>query len=94
MSRPSSEIFSGPQGGIHAVDPEAIDDVVQSLSSLVLEDVGERASGTGQRHVDDESVVLVIPSEIVDEAEVDDVDPELGIHHVFEGLGDRVVLRP
>ncbi len=41
----------------------------------------------GERHVDDRVVVLV-DLDAVDEAEVDDVDPELGVDDVAHGLLD------
>ena len=75
-------------------DPEialaSLDRAVECLGGLLLDDVGQGASGARERHVDDERVVLVVPAEVVDEAEVDDVDPELGVHDVFQRLGDLV----
>jgi hypothetical protein len=40
--------------------------------------------------VDDEGVVLLIPAEVVDEPQIDDVDAELRVHDVFQRLGDLV----
>src|SRR6478609_2558355 len=76
-----------PRRHPHPVDAELLDDAVERLRRLLLEYVRERASGGGQRHMDDEGVVLVIPRQVVDETEVDDVDPELGIHDVLESFG-------
>lgn len=73
------------------VDLEVVDDVVQCLSGLVFEYVGEWVVGVGQCYVDDESVVFVILCEVVDEIEIYDVDFEFGIYDVFEGFCDCVV---
>jgi hypothetical protein len=51
---------------------------------------GERAAGGGQRHRDDERVVLLIPGQVVDESEVDDVDSEFGVDDVLQALFDAV----
>ena len=91
MSRPSSVMRSGPHGGIHTqLMRNALDDAVERLGGLLLDHVGERAAGARERHVDDERVVLVVPAEVVDEAEVDDVDAELGVDDVLERLFDLV----
>ncbi|MBG9885083.1 hypothetical protein ABE10_00475, partial [Bacillus toyonensis] len=81
-----------PRRHPHPVDPKPVHHVVQRLGRLLLEHVRERAPGAREGHMDHERVVLVVPGEVVDEAEVDDVDPELGVHYVFERLGDLVVL--
>ena len=91
MSRPSSVMRSGPHGGIHTQLMRNASTMPSSASAVCSSmHVGEGASGARERHVDDERVVLVVPAEIVDEAEVDDVDPELGVHDVFQRLGDLV----
>ena len=81
-SRPSSVILSGPHGGIHTqlmrTSPTRS---VERRVGLVLDDVGERAGRGGQRHVEHGDVVLV-DRDAVDQAEVDDVDPELGVDDV------------
>ncbi|OLT29687.1 hypothetical protein BJF82_16025 [Kytococcus sp. CUA-901] len=48
-----------------------------SVSDLVLDDVGQRAGGGSQRHVDDR-VARGVHGDAVDEAEVDDVMPSSG----------------
>src|SRR3546814_9978855 len=55
---------------------ESLDDAVQRLRRLLLEHIGERAAGRREGHVDDQRVVLVVPCQVVDEAEVDHVDPQ------------------
>src|SRR6478735_1797079 len=57
------------------------------LLAAVLDDVGEGARGRRQRHVDD-GVRLGVDGDAVDEAEVDDVDAELGVDDVAHGLLD------
>src|SRR5690606_18626811 len=63
------------------VDALAGDQALQGLRGLILDDVGQRAGRGRQRHVDDCLVVLV-HRDAVDEAEVDDVDAQLGVDHV------------
>src|SRR6185312_16810599 len=68
------------------VDSELVDDTVQRLGSLLLDHVGKWAARRGQRHADDERVILVVPAEVVDQTEVHDVHPELGVHYVLQRL--------
>ena len=87
-SRPSSVILSGPHGGIQT---QLIRTPVTRPSSawrgLVLDDVGQRAGRGRQGHVDD-GVVVLVDGDAVDEAEVDDVDAELGVDDVAQRLLD------
>ena len=92
MSRPSSVMRSGPHGGIHTQLMRNASTTPSSASAVCSSmHVGERAAGARERHVDDERVVLVVPAEVVDQPEVDDVDPELGVHDVLERFFDLVV---
>src|SRR3712207_7467914 len=50
-----------------------------------LDDVGQRAGGTGERHVD-HRVSMLVDGHSVDQAQVDDVDAELGVDDVMQGL--------
>src|SRR5690606_37376668 len=86
------DALRAPRRHPHPVDAELLDDAIERLRGLLLEHIRPRATGARQRHVDDESIVLVIPREVVDETQVDHVDPEFGIHDVLERLGDLVVL--
>src|SRR5450631_3047492 len=60
---------------------------IKGLSNLVLDDVGQRARGTSQRHVDDDVGVLV-NCHPVDQAQIHDIDPELGVNHIAKRLFD------
>jgi len=67
--------------------------VIERGGGLALYDVREGAPRGGQRHADDEGVlVLLVHRQVVDEAEVDDVDAELGVDDLLEGLDGRVEL--
>jgi hypothetical protein len=92
MAKPRARIMSRrpPRRHPDPVDAEGVHDAVERLGRLLLEHVGERAPRRGEGHVDDEGVVLVVPREVVDEAEIDHVDPELGIHDVLESFLDLV----
>ena len=57
------------------------------LPRLLLDHVGERARGAGQRHVQG-GHLLGVHVHTVDEAEVDDVDAQLGVDHVPQRLKD------
>src|SRR6185312_6587184 len=59
----------------------------QGLARLVLDDVGQWARRRGQRHVEDGDVV-VVDVDAVDQAQVHDVDPQLGVDDVAHGLLD------
>ena len=71
------------------------DQIAQSLEGLlglVLYDVGQRAGRAGERHVEGDGAV-VVDLLAVEQAEVDDVDPELGVDDVLHGLDDLVLGR-
>src|SRR3712207_713422 len=75
------------------VDPDVVDQARagaagQRLAGLVLDDVGQRAGRRGQRHVQDRHVGLGVDVDAVDQAQVDDVDAELGVDDVAHGLLD------
>src|SRR4051794_4272097 len=81
------DLVGAPRRHPHPVDADAVDEAVERLRGLVLDDVRQRAGRGRQRHVDDGLVVLV-DGQTVDEAEIDDVDPELGVDDVAQGLLD------
>ena len=58
---------------------------VESSKSLLLEHVLKRTRGTRQGHVD--NGIAVLDGDAIDEAEVDDVNPELGIDDVLQRFG-------
>src|SRR5690242_13167095 len=83
------DLVGAPRRHPHPVDAVGRDEALERLGGLVLDDVGERARGRGQRHVDD-GVRLRVDGDAVDEPEVDDVDAELGVDdvgHVGRGGG-------
>src|SRR5690606_6307967 len=81
------DLLGAPRRHPHPVDAEAVDEAVEALGRLVLDDVGQRARRRGQGHVD-HGIVLWLDVQPVDEPEVDDVDPELGVDDVAQGLFD------
>ncbi len=86
-----------PELGINVVDlglvyGVQVDEGLERGARLVLDDVGERAGGRRQRHVERDRVV-VVHLLAVEQAEVDDVDAELGVDDVLHRLDDVVVGR-
>src|ERR1700733_5660781 len=71
----------------HPVDREVLNRVLERLGRLLLDHVGERAGRAGQRHVQG-GLVRAVEQHPVDEAEVDDVDAELGVDNVAQRLED------
>ena len=59
---------------------------VERLAGLLLNHISQWAAGAGERHVNDERIVLVIPAQIVNEPEVDDVDSEFRVHDIAQRL--------
>ncbi len=100
-SRPSSVILSGPHGGIQTQliltsDGERGRAAGQGGVGLVLDDVGQRAGGRGQGHVDGDDgapSLGLVDAHVVDQAEVDDVDAEFGVDDVAHRLVDLVAGR-
>src|SRR5690606_8183329 len=68
------------------VDLDLAVELLQRAGGLVLQHVGERTGGAGQRHVDDD--VPLVHVDAVDQAEIDDVDAQFGVDDVLEGVGD------
>ena len=65
------------------------------LRTVVDEDLTHAAAGRGQRHLDLDpapAIVGMAQAAFVDQAEVDDVDAQLGVDHVTEGLFDVLKL--
>src|SRR6478736_7613146 len=81
------DLVRAPRRHPHPVDPVGRDETLEGLRRLVLDNVGERACGRGQRHVEN-GVRLRVDGDAVDEAQVDDVDAELGVDDVAHGLLD------
>src|SRR5215469_2866883 len=86
------DLVRAPRREPHPVDAEVGHQALQRGRGLVLDDVGERARGTGERHVDRGHAV---PAErdAVDQAKIDHVDAKLGVDHVAERLKDVLGLR-
>src|SRR5699024_2287711 len=77
------------------VDPVGGHDPLEGLCRLILDDIGQRAGRRGQGHLDHGGAV-VFDRDSVDQAEVDDVDTELGVddvHHRFAHFVDAGILR-
>src|SRR3954449_5462451 len=83
------DLVRAPRGHPHPVDGHVVDQPLEGALGLVLDDVRERAGRRGERHVEDD-VVSLVEVHAVDEAEVDDVDAELGVDDVLHRLGDVV----
>src|SRR6476619_3561419 len=69
----------------HIVHQAPVGATSQRGTGLVLNDVGQRARRGGQRHVQDGDIALVNP-DVVDQTQVDHVDPQLRVDHVTHGL--------
>src|SRR5699024_6560504 len=69
------------------VNAVAGDQPLQDAGDLFLDHVGEWASGAGQGHVDDR-VGLGVDGQAVDQAQVDDVNAQLRIDDIVQGLLD------
>src|SRR4029077_14989763 len=85
------DVLRAPRRHPHPVDAEVRHQAVQRLPGLVLDHVGERARGAGQRHVDGGDP-LGIHVDAVDQAEVHHVNPELRVHHVAQRLEQILLL--
>src|SRR6185503_12376998 len=77
------DLLRAPRRHPDPVDPEVVDQAVQRHPGLVLDHVGQRAGRRRQRHVDGRRTG-VVDGDAVDQAEVDDVDPELGVYDVLQ----------
>src|SRR5690349_15332684 len=72
-----------PGGQPHPVDPDVVDQspawaLAQGLAGLVLDHVGQRAGGRGQRHVEGRDV-LIVDVNAIDQAKVDHVDAQFRV---------------
>src|SRR5579862_1101688 len=85
------DALGAPRRQPHPVDAEVRHDPLEGLPGLVLNDVGERAGRAGQGHVDRGHAVAA-DVDAVDQAQVHDVDAELGVDHVPERLEDLFLL--
>src|SRR3954449_1161866 len=81
------DLVRSPRRHPDPVDQDVVDHAFEGGVGLVLDDVGQGARRRGQRHVDDR-VGVAVEVYAVDQAQVDDVDPELGVDDVLERLGD------
>src|SRR5215467_11110434 len=79
------DLVRAPRGQPHPVDAEVGDEALQRGGGLLLDDVGERARGAGQRHVDGGHAVTA-EGDAVDQAQVDHVDAQFGVHDVAQRL--------
>src|ERR1700722_7521910 len=86
------DLVRAPRRHPDPVDAEVADQAVQGVPGLVLDYVSQRAGRAGQGHVDGERPVLG-QGDPVDQAEVHDVNPELGVHHVTQRLQQVLGLR-
>src|SRR5262245_61124112 len=69
--------------GVHLLDPvELADELAHLLRDLGADRAGRRRQGEG----DEDLAVLHL--DVVDEAERDEVEPQLGVDHLFQGLVD------
>ena len=73
------------------IDAELIGVTVKTLANLLFNDIGERTSGARQCHFNDQGVVVDIPQQVIDESEIDDVDPEFWVDDLFERFDELVV---
>src|SRR5690554_6535722 len=79
------DLVRAPRRHPHPIDAVAVNEPVEHLAGLVFKHVSQRASRRRQRHIDNRVLVLV-ERDAVDEAEVDDVDPEFRVDHVAHRL--------
>ena len=81
--------MSGVHGGVNTIDDETSSTLVE-LGDELLDLLGDlradRAAGRGERERDVD--VAALDLDPVDEAELDEVEPELGIDDVGEGVLD------
>src|SRR5689334_3685239 len=87
------DLLRAPRRHPDPVDRDVLDQAAGAAAGeggagLLLDHVRQRAGRRRQGHVDDRLVVLDLQA--VDQAQVDDVDPELGVDHVPHGLLDVV----
>src|SRR5690242_6523803 len=83
------DLVGAPRGHRDPVDRDVADEALEGRLGLVSDHVGQRAGRRGEGHVED-GVAVLVEVHAVDEAEVDDVDPELGVDDVLHRLGDVV----
>src|SRR5215468_7408225 len=79
------DLVRAPRRQPHPVDAEVGHQALQRGRGLVLDDVGERARGAGERHVDGGHAVTA-ERDAVHQAEVDHVDAQFGVHDVAQRL--------
>src|SRR5215207_9145706 len=79
------DLVGAPRRHPDPFDPEVVDEAVEGGTRLVLDDVGQRACRRRQRHREHRVAVLV-DVDTVDEAQVHDVDAELGVDDVLHRL--------
>jgi len=80
-----------PRGHPDPVDAEFLGVPVEALTDLLFDDVSQGAASAGEGHLNDESVVVDIPQQVVNKAEIDDVDAEFRVDDLFETVDELVV---
>src|SRR6478672_3861248 len=79
------DLVGAPRRHPDPVDLDVVDELAHERGAgLVLDHVGERAGRAGERHVDHGDALGLLYA--VHQAEVDDVDAQLGVDHVAHGL--------
>src|SRR5882757_7705278 len=81
------DLVRAPRRHPDPVDLEVADDALGRGLGLLLDDVGERAGGRGEGHVQGGDVG-VVDVDAVDQAQVDHVDAQFGVDDVVQGLAD------
>src|SRR5690606_2047303 len=80
------DLVRAPRRHPDPVDRDVPLELLQGAGRLVLDDVGQRAGGAGQRHVEGDGGV--VGPDPVQQAQVDHVDAELRVDDVLERLAD------
>src|SRR6185437_727816 len=85
------DVLRAPGRHPDPVDAEVGYHAVQGLAGLVFDHVGERAGGARQGHVEG-GYLVGVDVYAVDQAQVDDVDAQLGVDDVAQRLEDVLLL--
>ncbi|COW42869.1 Uncharacterised protein [Mycobacterium tuberculosis] len=86
------DLVRAPRRVPHPVDADVVDQATadQRAARLILDDIGQRARRRREGHVDqrDGPFVTVLHVQAVDQAQVNDVDPQLRVDDVAHRLLD------